>query len=528
MKITLQTKIFLLIIMVFLISISIAGYFIVDYVSVATEKHIANQALDIARTVASIPDIQNNLGKKDGSLTIDPLAEEIRKNTNTEFVVVIDRNSIRYSHPIKDRVGKKFVGNDEKEVLKGKEYVSNSIGTLGPSLRAFVPVYQGSYQVGAVSVGILLNDVEKSVVLIKYKIIKSLIIGLLIGFLGAAYLARNIKKAIFGLEPIEIATIFEEKQVILSAIREGIIAINKQGLITVMNEEAKNLLGLKDKNVIGLPVTDVVPNTELPKVLKTGIPETDQPQLFFEHRVITSRVPLIINGEIVGAVASFRNMTEVQKLAEELTGVKRYVDALRAQSHEFKNKLHTIAGLLQLGKYNKALNFIMDINEKSQDTVDIIVKRIKDPLIGGLLLGKLVLAKEKKIKLIFDKRCNIYSIFPQEVNGQLISILGNLIDNAFEAVDPLKSKSNRKVRLLINETEEEILIEVEDWGIGIAANDIEKIFNRGFTTKGTENRGIGLALIKNFVKAKKGTIAYQNKSEGGASFQINIPKERLC
>ncbi len=525
MKLRLQTKIFLLIILVVLLSLGIAGYIITDYVSVEIEKQISQIALDIAHAAAEIPDIKNHVGTKDGHLIINPIAEEIRKKSKAEFVVVIDMESIRYSHPVPERIGEKLVGGDEGEVLLGKEYISKSVGTLGPSLRAFVPVYRDNRQVGAVVVGVLSIDVQKSLTFLQIKIMKALVLGLFIGLLGAVLLARNVKKAMFGLEPIEIATLVQEKQAILSSIREGIIAINKKGLITVMNEGAKKLLGL-DKDVIGMPVVDIVPNTRLPEVLVSGRAEFDQDQLFYENRVLTNRVPIILNNQVVGAVASFRDMTEIQKLAEELTGVKKYVNALRAQSHEFKNTIHTIAGLLQLGRYDEAIAFIMDTSEKQQDTVDILVKKIREPLIGGLLLGKLALANEWGIKLVIDEACSLPALFPKSSNSQLITVIGNLIDNAFDAVKNMEN-GRRQVRVLIKEKLECLFLEVEDWGEGIEEAISDKIYQQGFTTKGRENKGIGLTLVKNFVEEMDGHISWHNKPAGGVIFQIIIPKGRV-
>lgn len=194
MRLRLQTKIFLLIFLVVLFSLMIAGYFITDYVSVEIESQISQLALDLARAVAEIPDIKNNVGKKDGHLIINPIAEEIRKKSKAEFIVVIDMESIRYSHPVAERIGQKFVGGDEREVFTGKEYVSRSVGTLGPSLRAFVPIYRDKRQVGAVSVGVLSNDVQKSIDFVQKKIKRALIWGLAT-WLGPFFI-KNIKRTL--------------------------------------------------------------------------------------------------------------------------------------------------------------------------------------------------------------------------------------------------------------------------------------------------------------------------------------------
>jgi sensor histidine kinase regulating citrate/malate metabolism len=524
MAIRLQTKIFILIVLVVLLSLVIAGFFIARNVSVNIEQHLSRYILDLAHTVSLIPDVQNNVGKKDGALIIEPLVEKIRQKSQTEFIVVMDMKSKRYSHPVPQRIGQKFVGGDEGAALKGREYISRSIGTLGPSIRAFVPIFKDDRQVGAVSVGILLTKVRESVGMLLATIQKALLFALCIGFLGAGCLAHNVKQALFDLEPIEIATLVEEEQAIIGSIHEGIIAINKDGIITITNKEAGKLLGI-EKNIIGMSLKEVIPNTHLPEVLQTGKAEYDQDQLFGNNRVLTSVIPVVIKDRVRGAVASFRNMTDVQKLAEKLTGVQKYVDALRAQSHEFKNKLHTIAGLLQLGEYKEAVELIMEINLKDQDMVDVLVKRIKTPLIGGLLLGKLAVAKENGIELVIDGQSSLKQILTKFFEIQLITVIGNLIDNAFDAVANLK-ENLRKVRILLDDQGESLLIEVEDWGMGISDHVASKIYEQGFTTKNGKNKGIGLTLCKNFVAEQNGRIFWHNKPAGGVVFQIVIPKGR--
>jgi len=522
LRLRLKTKIFLLIILVIFLSLGIAGFFITEYMSKSIEGQISQSALDIAHTVAEIPDVRDNIGKKDGHLIINPIAEEIRKKTKAEFVVVIDMESVRYSHPVKERIGQKFVGRDEKKVFSGKAYVSSAIGTLGHSLRAFVPVFRSGRQVGAVSVGILTNDIQRTVSDVRWNIFKTLFWGMSIGFIGAALLSRNIKKAMFGMEPMEIATLAGEKQAILASVREGIIAINKHGVITEMNGEARRLLELK-QNAIGKKVTEVVPNTRLPEILSTGKAEIDQDQLFYGNRVLTTRVPMIINGKIIGAVASFRDMTEVRKLAEELTGVKKYVEALRAQSHEFRNRTHTIAGLLQLYQYKEAVEFIMLTSEKDQSTIDFTVNKIKDPLVCGLLLGKMAVAKEMGVILFLDEMSFLGHITEKTSSNQLITVIGNLIDNALDAVSFLEDH-RRRIRVLLLEDADSAIIEVEDWGEGISQLDAPMIYKQGFTTKGHKNKGIGLTLVNNYVKEINGTIIWNNKNEGGVIFRITIPR----
>ncbi|QIB27951.1 2-hydroxycarboxylate transporter family protein [Caloranaerobacter azorensis] len=202
--------------------------------------------------------------------------------------------------------------------------------------------------------------------------------GILAGIIAAFLLANNIKKTLMGLEPNEIIKLYNEKVGMLDAIHEGIIAIDKDCKITLVNDSALDILQIKDKykpeEIIGKPVTDIFHTSRLPKVLETGIAEYDKEQRINDTIIVTNRVPIKDNGKIVGAIATFRDKTKITRLAEEVTGVKQIVQALRANTHEFLNKLHVILGLLHLGEIEEAKKYIVNITESQQQIISMIIK----------------------------------------------------------------------------------------------------------------------------------------------------------
>ncbi|MCX9039662.1 PAS domain-containing protein, partial [Citrobacter portucalensis] len=273
----------------------------------------------------------------------------IQKVAGVEFIVVIDMNAVRISHPDPAKVGKQMVGNDEGRVLKGEAYFSSAQGSLGLSQRAFVPIFDGSgHQVGAVVVGILTSSIDKAAARVNQSILSALTLALLIGVVLAVLLSNSIKKTLFGLEPLEIARQLGERNAVLESVREGIVAIDSDGRLVVVNNEAKRILSLAGilDNLLGHKVDEYIPHTRLSDILISGEPEFDREQDLNGIRILTNRIPLYANGEVVGAIATFRDMSEISKLAEELTGVNRYVEALRSSAHEFLNKLHVINGLV--------------------------------------------------------------------------------------------------------------------------------------------------------------------------------------
>ena len=518
---SIKTKITLLAFAIFFVSLFIVGLVVETTVVAPFEHRMSENAMDIALSVASIPAIQKNVGKAGGEEIIDPIADGIRKKTGAEYVVVFDNNSIRYSHPVKDRIGRKFVGGDEKEVLEGKQYISKAVGTLGPSMRAFVPLFYEGEQVGAVSVGVLLDDIRALRRELTQRLIFALFLGLIVGLLGAQLLAWNIKKANRGLEPYEIVRILKEREVILDSIPEGILAVDEGGNISLINNTARKLLGIEGKEVLGRSAEKHIPNTRLPEVIRTGEAEYDQEQILLNSRILTNRIPLVEKGRKIGAIASFRDMSVVQDLAEELTGVKKYLEALRVRNHEFLNKLQTISGLIQLGEYHRVVEYISGVVEAQQTVLSLVTHRFRNPAVGGLLLGKMGRCRELGIDLCVDP--DSYLAEHGSVSGNaLVVIIGNLLENAMESVLEV-SRERRKIDLSLFDESGRILISVRDTGKGIPSASIDRIFEKGFTTKTEGKRGYGLFSVKSLVDSYHGEINVVSDEDHFTEFVVNLP-----
>jgi len=524
---TLRTKMAILSFGSVFLAILIGGIIVVDKISATFEKEAGMRAMAIARTLAQFEEIQKNIGEPGGAVTIQPIAERTRLATGVEYIVIVDMEGIRYSHPVEERIGKKFTDVDLGPALANNEYISSAEGVLGPSVRAFVPVKieEGTRQVGVVVVGILIPTIGFLLRTIQTQLYYSLGTGLIVGLLGSLYLARRIKKAMFSLEPEEIARLLEERVAIFQAMGEGIIAIDRDNQITVVNEEAQRILEKTSEDLIGKTITSIIPYSTLPEVLQTGEAQINQQMFLNDTMVLVNKVPVRFKGEIIGAVATFQDKTEINRLAEELTGVKAFIEALRVQNHEHKNKLHTIAGLIQLEKYEHALDYIFDLSEEQQEITGLLTKNICDDSIAGLLLGKYERAKELRIKLDIDRNTNCRELPSCLQTGELVIILGNLIENALDAVR-MEKPERRKVFFSMLDTPENLTITVRDMGPGIPVEMREIIFQQGFSTKGSANCGLGLYLVKRYVNMGGGSILIQDANGGGVIFNINIPKEQ--
>jgi len=516
----LGTKIAILSFFLILLSVFLAGVIIVNRISDKMEQEIGYRAMAIARTVAQLQEVQENLGTAQGSKIIQPLAERIRIATEVEYIVIFDMERMRYSHPYLDRIGTIFNDGDEGPSLQRKEYISQAVGVLGPSVRAFVPVLadEGTRQVGVAAVGILVPTIRDIISTLRIQLYSSLMVGLTLGILGSFYLASNIKKNMFSLEPNEIARMLEERVAIFQAMDEGVVAFDIENRITVINEKACRIAGIT-KNVLGIHLNDLEVLAVLNDLLEARDSSETTELLLNQTWVLINFLPVKVKDQVVGQVITIKDKTEVRKMAEELTGVRTFIEALRVQNHESLNKLHTIAGLIQLNKAQEAMDYVYKVTAEQQEVTRFLSQNIKHPSVAGLLLGKYNRGKELKVEVFFEHDSSLGELPGSIDSNTLTIILGNLLENAMEAV---VGKELCEVHCRIKQEDKVLILSVEDTGVGIDPKNQEKVFQWGFSTKGTGNRGIGLPLVKQTVERLGGTIDFES-GNWGTRFGVKIP-----
>ncbi|WP_379160420.1 DcuS/MalK family sensor histidine kinase [Paenibacillus sp. sgz5001063] len=485
-----------------------------------TRHALEDKAITIARTIALMPLVSEGLSEG-RSKEIQAYTSKITRRNDIMFVVVIDMNSIRYSHPDPSKIGKTFVGGGQEIALRGEEGISEGEGLLGKSLRAFVPVYdnRGS-QVGVVVVGLSMERVHRLIRQNEWTIIAILLSGAVLGAGGAMVLARKIKQMMFGMEPSDISKLLQERSAMLQSTREGIIAVDDQARITMINVEAERLLGTAGitGNTVNRHIADYWPELRLEQVLFSGEARQDQDLELNGISILANSVPIRVNGQIAGAIATFRDKTELAVLAERLSGISVYADALRAGAHEYMNKLHVIMGMTHMGLYDDLQQYISGTVINHQNEIGSITRHIKDPVMAGFLLGKLSRAREAGIELQLAEDGYLPESADPQVMHELITITGNLLDNAMEI---LEGCSLKNIELAFHYDRERLICTVSDSGPGIPEALREQIFVQGFSTKG-EHRGIGLYLVRKSVEKLHGRLEILPGVERGTTFMVDV------
>lgn len=488
------------------------------------ENQMENNAMDLAVTIASMDIIKETLATTKDYRVIQDKIESFRHETRFQYIIVMDMEGIKYSYPIEYDLGKKYISGGEERVLEtGEAYVSADKNVLISAIRAFAPIYYEGEQVGAVLVGLLNNTVYEEIGPYIFNFWKTLLVGLIVGVICAAVLSYNIKKTIFGLEPKEIALLLGQRDNIIHSLKNGIIAIDEKGKIILLNKNAKDILRLKDEDV-GKNIQDfnLAYTKQLGEVLENGESIYNEEIKISPRRVLLCSHTIMKNhrNETIGVVSSFQDLSEVKHMAEELTGIKKLTSDLRAQNHEFLNKLHTISGLIQLEEYDKAVDYISDLSDRRHEILGTLTYKIKEAHLSGILLSKYNKASEAKVEMIIDPNSNL-TVIPETVTvDEICSIVGNLIENA---IDELVKIDNGKLYIKITSDSEGARIIVKDNGLGINEDIKAKIFERGFTTK-IGNRGYGLSIVKKIIDEADGVIDL--KTDNGTSWDVFIPAER--
>lgn len=522
-----------------LLILSAAGF---AYIKHSQEEEMGLKALGVAEFLSESPRvielIQRHSSNPDLLSQLDSEHQQRFRNLThligAAFIVIGDEQGIRLVHPVDERLGKPMRGGDnQKALVFGESYVSTAKGSLGLSVRGKSAVKDSNGGIiGVVSVGYLLDSLQDRIEpYLAFLIIMALLV-VAVNALISSYVSRRFQRAILGFEPEEIGRLYVELDVTMSTVKEGILSIDNHGVLRSINKSACDILSIDRESSLNKPFSQVVPNSDLEQLLSSGQSDHDIELYLNNKRIIANRSPIVVAGEVVGAVSSFRLRDEINDLTEQLSQTKEYADLLRSQTHEHRNKLNTISGMLQMGELEAVQHLIGQETAHYQSLIEFLRETVREPLVAGMLLGKTERAREIGLELVVEEGSRLETL-PRWLNADdVVTILGNLIDNAFDATRMAISQTEsfpparRIIEVSVSDYGNEVILEVDDKGCGLPEGlAIEDLTRKGVSSKAKQNRGVGLYLVKQIADRYQGQLDMIENRDFGTRMTVYLPKE---
>ena len=488
-----------------------------------TEKRDQNLQ-NVAEAIANSP-MMTGKSSEEESVIIEYL--DALKDTldDIDVISVVNNDGIRMYHSNHTLIGTKYDGNMPDFKSNTDDYYAvNESGPSGNQRRAYAAVYNenGEY-VGVVMAIMLTKNIKTETVQMLFIFLLITVVAILIELIIAGELSGKVKKSLMGYEPDVFTAMYKMRDNILETLAEGIIAFDTNGVIQFANESAIRMLCENPRSDLVGQNVDVIGDDILSRHIKSG--EKERNINLAKADIIFDRVPIKEDGIAVGSIAILHNRAEYTKLMEELSGTRYLVDSMRANNHDFTNKLHVILGLIQMEMYDDASSYIQNITIVQRENISKVMNAVSEPAVAALLIGKIARASELNINFVLREGC-YYS--PADMNlpsEMLITVIGNLLDNAFDAMNESSDyKKHKELMFGIYSKPGAVLVTVDDTGSGIKNEDLELIFKNGFSTKG-ECRGTGLHQVKAMVENFGGKITVESQEGVGSSFSISFVKE---
>jgi two-component system CitB family sensor kinase len=525
----LSTQVVIMMVAILVVTMA-AGFAVVQWnLNRQLDDQYEQRSLAVAQSLASQPGLQQAV-RTGGPGGIGPhgavqsMAMAAMRSTEAEFVVVTNAKGIRLSHPNSRLIGTPVWYPDKdlpsSETFRtGQDWMGIEHGTLGVEAVGKAPIFSHGKLIGEVSVGFLAATVARDVDRTLVDLAVYFLAVLALGVLAALGLSRLLKRQTFGLELREIAALLQEREAMLHGIREGVLGYDKNERIVLANDFARQLLDLLPE-FVGRPLRHVLPPGRLADVVTGEIEGSDLLVLHGDRVLVANRMPIQQAHRHLGWVVTFQDRTESEALKRQLDDAIGLTETLRAQSHEFANRLHTLVGLVELGRNDEAIQFVTDVSAARADLTERLQADIGDAKLVAMILGKVSLADERDVRLRVMDDSHVSA--PISDISQVLTVMGNLIDNAIDAA--AQAPEPRWVELTIVAVEHDLLVRVRDSGRGVPHNMREAVFMDGVTTKTSTTgarRGLGLALVRKVVEGRGGMISVGHDS--GAVFTAVLP-----
>jgi sensor histidine kinase regulating citrate/malate metabolism len=483
------------------------------------QRNAEQRTTAIVDSLITSPLVLEAVTGNDPTAVLQPYVERIRAKTGTSFITVMAPDRTRFTHPDPAEIGRPFIGTIAP-ALDGRTLTETYTGTLGPSVRTTGPVIDDQGRVVAlVSAGITVAAIGRDLTAALPGIVGTAVATLAVGAVGSWVLSRRLRRQTHGLSPARLARLVDYHHAALHAVREGLLLVDDDGRVQLANDEARRLLEVRD-DPAGRPIAELGLPAELTEALAGRRPVADEVFATGSRVVVVNQAPTRPGGRAGGTVVTLRDSTELQAVTGERDNIRAFVESLRAQAHEAANRLHTTVSLVELGRPQDAVEFATAELASAQRLTDRVVDAVGEPVLAALLLGKTAIAHERGVLLDIDPGTAVGPIgIP---GGDLVTIVGNLLDNAIDAA--LQGDPPREVRLAAWEDAGRLEIRVEDSGPGLTEEQVAHAFERGWTTKtatSPSGRGLGLALVQQAVHRNGGTVTC--RPGPGAEFCVSLP-----
>ena len=468
-------------------------------------------ALGIARTLAEDPQVRAEVAAVSSSPEepdaaalrhgeLQRISSEVMGRTGALFVVITDDEGIRLAHPIPSRIGE-VVSTPFEEVLAGHEVVDWQTGTLGESARAKVPVLDDTgAPVGEISVGFERNGVFDDLPPLLLAIGLTAAGALGLAFLAFLLLRRRWERLTLGVQPEELVALVQNQTAVLDGVDDGVIAVDPHGTVQVSNAAADRLLGLDD------PVGRTLDELGLPTAVRdaaTGVVDRTSAVVGDRLLYLDAR-PVLREGRSLGDVLIVRDRTDLIALTERLETVRTMTSALRVQRHEFANRLHVAAGLIDAGRVPEARTFLGELVARGSVAFPVSgLALLGDPFLHSFLGAKGVEAAERGVELrIAEDTQLIGSVRAAE---DVATVLGNLIDNAVTAAVS-GPRVPRWVDVSLLSDGDSLVCTVADSGPGLGASDPATAQQTDDAEDRVHGHGIGLRLCTEIARRSGGDL----------------------
>ncbi|MCA1011445.1 sensor histidine kinase [Halobacillus halophilus] len=524
LRVSLQIKILGLVTVLLLLVLSLATFMFTSMESNEDVENAEDLALQTSKTLSYMPVIQEAFRVGQSTENMNHIVAQVKDEVGASAVKIVNRQRELYSYAGVEWNGEIVKEDYYRSLVFGSRYILHKDQDEPQTLKAIAPILvdYGDYKKveGAVAVEFQMKSIYDEIKKDIRKIVYASASVFLLGIGGSYLLARSIRKDTLGLEPFEISALFRERNAIVQSVKEGLIAFDHLGKITMINLSARSLLNLQG-DLRGQTIHHVIHSPELLNMLDSDKGLINKELQYKDKIVIVNSNPIIEEGSRTGTVVSLRDKTEVKEMVDALSDVRQYSEDLRAQAHEFTSKLYVIMGLIQLEKYEDAIHLIKDEAHSQNQVSEVFFKDILDEKVQAILLGKFAKASEKKIDFQIEEGSSLGQLPSHIPLSPLIIILGNLINNAFEAV---AEENKKRVTFFVTDLGKDIVFEIEDTGKGMEQEEMKRIFDKGYSSKG-DNRGYGLANVKEEIEKLDGSIEISSDGDKGTVITVILPKK---